>query len=1077
MVRTLVRHDQFGEGRIVSTDKGQLRINFFLIDGVESEQVFAPDSLSRGFLAPLLLETGRHCTGPEGACKVVRPVAGRKLGCRSYEVIYESGLSSVCSEDELEPVPSHSIPSPSSNLAVRQIFHLVEFHNREAFRLAQIKNLRQGGQLAALLSARIDLHPHQAFVAGTVLDDRRRRYILADEVGLGKTIEAGVVIHDLLTGAPQARILIVCPGPLTQQWLCELYSKFGGQVFTLLDLHSESTISWASLRHVIVSMSQVLQFAAEPLLRSNWDLVVIDECHHLLSAPVLYEFARSLSGKSRSFLLLSAIPAQQKEEEYFKLLALLEPEKFDPSSTEALNSFKTLFDAQNSLSRRLRALIIRTQGIESGDYTVEHVIRQTGRLLELPILVQDNHLQKLQQRLREVQSGHSVIAQQIIDHVADRYRVYRRILRNRRKALQRDSKIDIVSRCRAMYAYQPGELERDALAAVDMLLSVAWSQNPGNEILVFLGRALWQSMASSDCALELLRPMSSVPAGLLNKEGRDFLALGHVIGYDDWPLYIDLLQTSAVALLDRELLRDAIRALTLWSESDEQASRFRRFSDLLTNAIGRNPNVKILAFAGYPGLAEEIQIAVGSVLREGSVVSFRADMRREEKEEAATRFRCDSEVRLLISDETGGEGRNFEFADLVVHFDTPWHVSRIEQRIGRLDRIGRTRYSSDVRSSIIFPQGSVEEALIRCYDDGFNVYQDSISGLEFSLSEQELHIVKAALEGLVDGLSEYIPTLKNAAAEERDRDEHDALLDCASFNGDRAQKFLNVRGRPEVERNIEKTFVEYFRSIARTKAASPHSDEKTPEGLWRFELDGTKPGVLPLDAGGTLVGTFRRDIAQTRLDRAFIQIGNPFFDAVADAAQHYPSFRTYAVQCRSAASPQWHGFEFVYSSEPNLEILGDRLDLVNYVKSFFSSAPVHIFLDFEGQEGDSSSLRILRQSLGLHNKDKAWMNLWREREGALDSLLDKQAWAALVATLELTARTIAQTRLSERHSSLPEMTTKWAGTAQRFRELGTPISVAEAETLEILIKALNNWRVYQESAGFFAVNRELVRFS
>jgi len=256
---------------------------------------------------------------------------------------------------------------------------LVEFRNREAFRSAHIQNLRQGGQLAALLSARIDLHPHQAFVAGTVLDDRRRRYILADEVGLGKTIEAGVVIHDLRTGSAQARILIVCPGPLTQQWFCELYSKFGGQVFTLIDLHSEAHIKWDSLTQVIVSMSQVLQFAAEPLLRSNWDLVIIDECHHLLSTPVLYDFARALSRKSRSFLLLSAIPAQQKEEEYFKLLALLEPEKFDPSSTKAVSTFKTLFDGQNALSRRLQPLIIRTHGLQTGDYTIEDVIRQAGR--------------------------------------------------------------------------------------------------------------------------------------------------------------------------------------------------------------------------------------------------------------------------------------------------------------------------------------------------------------------------------------------------------------------------------------------------------------------------------------------------------------------------------------------------------------------------------------------------------------------------------------------------------------------------------------------------------------------------
>src|ERR1700733_3967997 len=155
MVRTLVRHEQFGEGRVLASGNGQLRISFFGIDGVDSAQIFAQDAVARGFLVPVLLEKGRRCKGPGGACAVGRPIAGGPTVWRSYEVQYESGISSICSEVELEPVPSFSLPSPSSNLAVRQIHHLIEFRNREAFRFAHIQNLRQGGQLAALLSARI----------------------------------------------------------------------------------------------------------------------------------------------------------------------------------------------------------------------------------------------------------------------------------------------------------------------------------------------------------------------------------------------------------------------------------------------------------------------------------------------------------------------------------------------------------------------------------------------------------------------------------------------------------------------------------------------------------------------------------------------------------------------------------------------------------------------------------------------------------------------------------------------------------------------------------------------------------
>ena len=101
---------------------------------------------------------------------------------------------------------------------------------------------RQAGGLKSLLSSRIDLHSHQAYVAGVVLLDSNRRYILADEVGLGKTIEAGIVMTDLLMQKPEARILVLCPSSLTHQWLSEIYSKFGGHVFRLLENYATGIV-------------------------------------------------------------------------------------------------------------------------------------------------------------------------------------------------------------------------------------------------------------------------------------------------------------------------------------------------------------------------------------------------------------------------------------------------------------------------------------------------------------------------------------------------------------------------------------------------------------------------------------------------------------------------------------------------------------------------------------------------------------------------------------------------------------------------------------------------------------------
>ena len=412
-----------------------------------------------------------------------------------------------------------------------------------------------------------------------------------------------------------------------------------------------------------------------------------------------------------------------------------------------------------------------------------------------------------------------------------------------------------------------------------------------------------------------------------------------------------------------------------------------------------------------------------------------------------------------------------------MHYDTPWHVSRVEQRIGRLDRIGRTRFRSDVMSVVIYPSGTVEESLIRCYDEGLNVYQESVSGIEFSLRQQESQLVSAALAGGTEGLAAVVPCLREVAQNERARDEYDALLDWASFDEDRAQKYLTVRGRPEVERALEANFVEYYKTVARTKAARPCADERTPDGLWEFELDALRPGILPPETSGTTRGTFRRDVAQLRLDRAFFQVGNPFFDAIARAAQRHPAYRTYAVQGRAPGRPQWAGFEFVFSCEPNFERLHDRTDLTNLAKSYFPTALVHIFLDLEGKEGDSSTLSLLRQSLTRQNKGTAWVNLWKDREAGLDALLPRSTWMAVVPEMAAQAADIATERFRQRLSSVDEAKTRMRVAARRFRDQGTPVSLGEADTLDALVASVDEWKVYEEGAGFLAVNHNLVRYS
>ena len=189
----------------------------------------------------------------------------------------------IISETHLEPeTGSYEYSDAARLLSDQEIDGYVVFRAREDFQHVHLRNLRNFGMHRAILSSRIDVHAHQISVALEVLGDTRKRYILADEVGFGKTIEAGIVIHELLCARPDARVLIVCPGTLTQQWLCEIYSKFGERIFTLLDLHATDVIPWRTLRSAIVSTTRIAFDLGPTLSEVQRDMVVVDEAHHLL---------------------------------------------------------------------------------------------------------------------------------------------------------------------------------------------------------------------------------------------------------------------------------------------------------------------------------------------------------------------------------------------------------------------------------------------------------------------------------------------------------------------------------------------------------------------------------------------------------------------------------------------------------------------------------------------------------------------------------------------------------------------------------------------------------------------------
>ena len=254
MIGYIVNHSGLGLGKVFGEEGSNYVIKFN--SGKEL-------LVNKTVIRRASLELNQLCETEKGKCVVkdVKIATGSKP--HHYKVEYlKSGLKSKVSEISLSPLrekaalaqlTDEQTKSPKSRLENLGHGSYRMYDARDSLLNAYSRVISRAKGLKALLSCRIDLWPHQAFVAGTILLDRRRRYLLADEVGLGKTIEAGIVLHDLLAANANAKILILCPGALALQWLCEIYSKFGGHIFKLLDLHSHRSFDTAAQKHFIAS--------------------------------------------------------------------------------------------------------------------------------------------------------------------------------------------------------------------------------------------------------------------------------------------------------------------------------------------------------------------------------------------------------------------------------------------------------------------------------------------------------------------------------------------------------------------------------------------------------------------------------------------------------------------------------------------------------------------------------------------------------------------------------------------------------------------------------------------------------
>ncbi|MEH1852987.1 MAG: SNF2-related protein [Nostoc sp.] len=505
----------------------------------------------------------------------------------------------------------------------------------------------------------IDKYWYQIETARKVLRQLGGRALLADEVGLGKTIEAGLIIAEYLARGMVQSMLVLTPASLVSQWQSELSDKFNIATITTDNRDPQQPIDefWTNNPRIIASLNTAKSAKHYPHVTSRtWDLVVVDEAHHLKNRTTLnWKLVNALN--KRFILMLTATPVQNSLIELFNLLTLLKPGLLQ---TEA--AFKK-----------------------------EYVDSRNGRVPKNP--------EKLRSLMREV------------------------MVRNTRALVD----VKLPKRFATTITVTPADGEEK------------------------LYQDLSEYLRSSEDKLDRLSRTN-----LLMRAGSSPGALA------------DSLKQLTKRLPDEELKSLARRAAQV-----KQVEKAKVLVEMLSKS-----RQKTLVFTTHKAtstyLAQTLQAA------NIPFAEFTGGMSLKQKDEAIAAFR--DTVSVLLASETGGEGRNIQFANAIVNYDLPWNPMKIEQRIGRIHRIGQTQ---DVFIFNFCLKGSIEEYILRILHDKINMFELVVGEIEtilgnvddeFDFSEIVMdiwlkHQVKPELDTAFEQLADNLLKAKNQYQQIQELDE------------------------------------------------------------------------------------------------------------------------------------------------------------------------------------------------------------------------------------------------------------------------------------------------------------------
>lgn len=637
-------------------------------------------------------------------------------------------------------------------------------------------HMRRISPINGFVGGRIDLIPHQLYIAHEVSSRYAPRVLLSDQVGLGKTIEACLILHRLLLSGQASRILILVPDSLIHQWFVEMLRRFNlwFHIFdeercAALDESAPEGNPFLDDQLVICSTSFLASSStrARQAISANWDMLVVDEAHHLAwsleKASPEYAIVELLSKVAKGLLLLTATPEQLGVESHFARLRLLDPERYAD------------YDEFINESQDHAAIANIVESLSSGN-----TLKDKDKALLETIFGEE--------RMTKVEEGGVVAKNQLIEDLLDQHGPGRVVFRNTRSA------------------------------------------------------------------------MSGFP-----KRKAQLIPLAAETNQEEW-----IQRLSKEYALDKKVQINADVKQKFWFAEDP------RVTWLVALLVQLNP-AKVLLICRSKAKVLALEKALQK-LSSAKVAVFHEDLNIVQRDRNAAWFAEPDGARVLLCSEIGSEGRNFQFAHHLVLFDLPVHPELLEQRIGRLDRIGQ---SEDIQIHVPYLKGSPQEVLVRWFHEGLNAFEENIEGgnqigqlfndrlVDMALAASSTDI-STKLDALITDTAAYQKELKQVLAHGRDK-----LLEMNSFRPSVAEKLVEKIKAADQDLGLELYMTQIFEHFG------IEMEDLAPRTYLLHPAKANREAFPSIPDDGISV-TFDRKRALSREDISFISWDHPMVTGALD---------------------------------------------------------------------------------------------------------------------------------------------------------------------------------------------------